>query len=82
MKKSTFYSAEVNIKFTMEFGKRLKELRESKGLSQMELAKLTDISQSATAKWELNKTEPSASAIIKLAEFFNETTDYLLGVSD
>ena len=48
----------------------------------MELAKATGISQSAIAKWELGKTEPTASAIIILAEFFDETTDYLLGVTD
>ncbi len=64
----------------MEFKDRLKELRSTKNLSQMQLAKLTNISQSAIAKWELGKTEPTASAIITLAHFFNETTDYILGL--
>lgn len=66
----------------MLFGTRLKELREIQGISQMELARKTGLSQSAIAKWELNKTEPSASAIITLAKFFNETTDYILGVAN
>ena len=66
----------------MKFKERLKELRVLKGLSQMQLANATGISQSAIAKWELGKTEPTASAIITLAEFFNETTDYILGVVD
>ena len=66
----------------MRFGERLKELRIARGLSQMQLAKVLNISQSAIAKWELNKTEPTASAIILLAEYFGETTDYLLGVSN
>ncbi len=66
----------------MLFGTRLKELREIQGISQMELARKTGLSQSAIAKWELNKTEPSASAIIILAKFFNETTDYILGVTN
>ncbi len=48
----------------------------------MELALATKISQSAIAKWELGKTEPTASAIITLAKFFGETTDYLLGMTD
>lgn len=48
----------------------------------MELSKLTGISQSAIAKWELNKTEPTASALITLAEFFGESVDYLLGLKD
>lgn len=66
----------------MEFKERLKELRVSKNLSQMQLAIKTNISQSAIAKWELGKTEPTASAIISLAKFFNETTDYILGLED
>lgn len=48
----------------------------------MQLVQKLNISQSAIAKWELGKTEPTASAIILLAKFFNETTDYLLGVDD
>lgn len=67
---------------SMKFKDRLKELRTANGLSQMQLALAVGISQSAIAKWELGKTEPTASAIIKLAAFFKETTDYLLGVTD
>ena len=66
----------------MEFKNRLKELRISLNLSQMQLAMKTNLSQSAIAKWELGKTEPTASAIITLAKFFNESTDYLLGLED
>ena len=66
----------------MKFAERLKELRLARGLSQMQLANILHISQSAIAKWELNKTEPTASAIILIAEYFGETTDYLLGVSN
>lgn len=66
----------------MKFKERLKELRLSKNLSQMQLAKKLNISQSAIAKWELGKTEPSASALILLSKFFGETTDYLLGLQD
>ena len=66
----------------MEFKDKLKELRTFRNLSQMQLAQKTGISQSAIAKWELGKTEPTASAIITLAKFFNETTDYILGLED
>ena len=66
----------------MKFCERLKELRKERNLSQMDLALATNISQSAIAKWELGKTEPTATAIIVLAKFFNETTDYLLGLDD
>ncbi len=64
------------------FGKRLKELRIAKNMSQMELARATGLSQSAIAKWELNKTEPTASAIVTLARFFGESCDFLLGEKD
>ncbi|MDE6399164.1 MAG: helix-turn-helix domain-containing protein [Clostridiales bacterium] len=57
-------------------------MRQDAHLSQMDLAKATGISQSAIAKWERDKTEPTASALLILAEFFNETVDYLLGRTD
>ena len=66
----------------MEFKDRLKELRIEKGISQMQLAAKLHLSQSAIAKWECGRTEPTASAIIALAKFFDETTDYVLGVED
>ena len=66
----------------MGFSERLKELRKEHNLSQMDLSLKTRLSQSAIAKWELNKTEPTASALITLAKFFNESVDYLLGLID
>ena len=66
----------------MKFQERIRELRMQKGLSQMELSKATGLSQSAIAKWELGKTEPTATAIVTLSKFFGETADYLLGLSE
>ena len=66
----------------MGFKERLKELRRLSNLSQMQLSIKTGLSQSAIAKWELGKTEPTASAIITLAKFFNESTDYILGLEE
>ncbi len=48
----------------------------------MELSSATGISQSAIAKWELGKTEPSASALVTLSKFFGETVDFLLGLEN
>lgn len=64
----------------MKFCERLKELRAEKGVSQMTLAKALGLSQSAVAKWELGKTEPTASALVALSEYFGESVDYLLGI--
>ncbi len=48
----------------------------------MELSKLTGISQSSIGRWELGRSEPTASSLIKLAEFFGESVEYLLGITD
>ena len=66
----------------MKFQERLKELRLQKGISQMDLSMATGISQSAIAKWELGKTEPTATALITLSHYFEESVDYLLGLVD
>ena len=66
----------------MNFGERLKELRTEKKLSQMELSVATGISQSAIAKWELGKTDPTAYALITLSNYVNESVDYLLGLTE
>jgi transcriptional regulator with XRE-family HTH domain len=65
-----------------KFAERLKELRKERGMSQMDLALATRISQSAIAKWELDKTEPTASALITLSKYFGESVDFLLGLTD
>ena len=64
----------------MSFGKILKDLRTERHLSQQQLADLLNISQSAIAKWELGKTEPTASAIVSVALFFDVSCDFLLGL--
>lgn len=52
----------------MEFGRRLRELREAKGLSQDDLAKKADIRQSSIADWELGKTVPALNRAFTLCE--------------
>ena len=79
---SSIFRLKIRYNKNMKFQERIKELRKQKNMSQMELSKATGLSQSAIAKWELGKTEPTATAIVVLAEFFGETTDYLLGVID
>ena len=64
------------------FGKRLGELRRSKGLKQQDLAKMIPVSQSSIGMWESEKREPNLETIRLLADFFDVTTDYLLGKSD
>jgi len=72
----------MNMEKKSKFAERLKELRTERGMSQMDLSLATRISQSAIAKWELDKTEPTASALITLSKFFEESVDFLLGLTD
>ena len=64
------------------FGTRLKELRKERKLSQIELAKEVGFSQSQISQWETNVNEPTASAIAKIAAYFEVSADYLLGLEN
>ncbi|MBZ4687319.1 MAG: Helix-turn-helix domain protein [Clostridiales bacterium] len=61
---------------------RIKELRKSKNLTQIELAKQIGMSRAALSLYEIGKREPDSKTINKLADFFNVSTDYLLGRTD
>lgn len=63
----------------MMIGARIKELREEERLSQYKLAKIIGVSQKAIDYWERGINEPKASYIIKLADYFGVSADYLLG---
>ena len=65
-----------------KFIERLKELRNEKELSQVQLANATGLSKSAISFWETGDRVPNAQAIITLAKYFGVTTDYLLGLED
>ena len=64
------------------FGQRLRELREEAGLSMLQLAKAVGVSDAAVCKWENGIAEPKITYLTRLAEFFNCTLDYLVGVED
>lgn len=66
----------------MTFGNRLKELRKAKGLTQIEISKDINFSQSAITAYENGKREPNFEVLQKLAAYFNVSTDYLLGKID
>lgn len=60
-------------------GQRIASLREKHGLSQAELAKHFNIGTSTLGMWETDKRRPSTDMLVVIAQFFNVTTDYLLG---
>ncbi|MDE7082219.1 MAG: helix-turn-helix domain-containing protein [Clostridia bacterium] len=57
-------------------------MRLEKRLTQKQLAEQVGCSSSMVTRWEKEECEPTASAIVKLSEALNCTTDYLLGKSD
>lgn len=66
----------------INFGLRLKQLRERKRLSQIELANILEVSNGSISKWERNERQPDYETLEKIADFFNTSIDYLLGRSE
>lgn len=64
------------------FSERLVELRNARGLSQDSVAVEIGICKNSIYYYENNKRVPDANTIIKLAQFYNVSSDYLLGISD
>ena len=60
----------------------LKELRKLKGLRQIDIAKYFNIAESTYCCYEKGINEPDISTLLKLADFFGCTVDYLLGRED
>ena len=65
-----------------KFSLRLKELRNSKNLSQQKLADIIGISKSSINMYERGEREPGLEMLESIADFFNVDLDYLLGKSD
>ena len=64
------------------FGKRLKELREDRGLSMKKLSELVNIGIASISRWEKEMTIVNGDQLIIFANFFNVSTDYLLGITN
>ena len=63
----------------MSFKSRLKELRLEKGVSQIEIAKIMNMSKMAISHWEKGNSEPSIEQLKILAAYFDVSIDYLVG---
>ena len=59
--------------------KSIKQLRTARGLSQVDLAKKLTITKQTVSNWENDNIQPSIDMLERLADFFNVSTDYLLG---
>ena len=66
----------------MYFGKRLKELRNEKNLTQLQLAEILNVSKTTICQWETSKQEPDFDKLTAISKYFEVSTDYLLGLED
>ena len=65
----------------MMIADRIKSLREQQNKTQTELAKQLGITRSSVNAWEMGISVPSTQYIVELANIFQISTDYLLGVN-
>ena len=63
-------------------GEQIKKLRMNKGMSQVQLAEKLNVIKQSVSNWENEYIMPSVDMLIKIANFFNVSTDYLLGLSE
>ena len=64
----------------VDFGRKLKELRIQAGLTQKQLAERVKVTKSVISYYELQERYPSPEMLIKLANIFHVSTDFLLGI--
>mgnify|MGYP004603677485 FL=1 len=64
----------------VDFGRKLKELRIQAGLSQKQLTEQVKVTKSVISYYELQERYPSPEILIKLANIFHVSTDFLLGI--
>lgn len=64
------------------FFERVKELRTSLGLNQVEFGKKIGVTKQCISNWESGYIQPSVDMLRRIAETFSVSTDYLLGLND
>ena len=66
----------------MEYWERIKALREDKDITQKNLAEHFHIAQNTYSQYENGKREIPISVLVKLCQYFEVSSDYILGLSD
>ncbi len=62
--------------------KRLRDLREDRDLKQRQIAELLSVGQTTYSRYESGELDIPSAALIKLADFYNVSVDYILGRTD
>ena len=63
------------------FDERIKELRRSLGINQVEFGKRLNVTKQCISNWENNNIMPSIDMVIRISNTFSVSADYLLGLS-
>lgn len=66
-----------NITYSTKLSNKLKQLRNENNISQSQMAEIANISQSNYSKYELGVIEPKIFSIIRIADYFNSSIDYI-----
>lgn len=66
----------------MNFADRLKEMRNAKGVTQIQLASDLGVSKGTVAMWETGKREPNFETLCALSDYFDKRIDYILGQTE
>ena len=67
---------------TTMIGTQLKDLRKKRALTQIQLAKALHVATGTIGNWEVDARDPDFPMLLKIADFFNVSVDYLLGRED
>lgn len=63
----------------MNLNENIKKLRMERGLNQVEFARRMSVTKQCVSNWENDNVVPSVEMLMRLADFFSVSTDYLLG---
>lgn len=61
---------------------RLRDLREDRDLTQMQMAKILNMSQTGYSKYETGENDIPTDVLVQLAIYFGTSVDYILGITD
>ena len=59
---------------------RIRQLRQARSMSQVDLAKRLNVTKQSVSNWENDNIQPSIEMLVKLSAVFSVSTDYLLGL--
>lgn len=66
----------------IKFSSRIKELRLSRNLNQVQLAEVLGVTKQSVSNWENDNIMPSIEMLVKISVFFSVSTDYILGLQE